>query len=263
MSHLKRFYFDGQPGCDPTNKGQPSGDPTNKGQPQADKIILDPAQSHHLKDVLRLKQGSDIEVFNSRGDLFLARVSAVGKDRVVLDILETRLGQTPQLHITVASAIPKGSRMDWLVEKAAELGASEFIPIITRRSVIRDADRKLHRWQNIAVAAAKQTGQNTLLHISPPVAFSRIISQASSYDLVLIAVPSAPEGSLEEMMEKSGNPRRILYLIGPEGDFTDDEVEQAVRAGFKSVRLPVASILRVETAAIALLAMIFYAVKKT
>ncbi|MFA5793914.1 MAG: RsmE family RNA methyltransferase [Candidatus Brocadiia bacterium] len=242
MNHLKRFYF--------------------YGQPQADKIILDQVQSHHLKDVLRLKQGSDVEVFNSRGDSYLARVAVLEKDRVVLDIMETRHVQAAQLHITVASAMPKGSRMDWLVEKTAELGASELIPVITRRSIVRDADRKLRRWQNLAVAAAKQTGQNTLLHIHPPMDFTDVVGQIANYDLALIAVPSAPDGSLEEMMQKSGNTRRILYLIGPEGDFTPEEIEQAVKAGFKEARLPVTSILRVETAAIALLAMIFYAVKK-
>lgn len=243
MSGIKRFYYEGRP--------------------QDGRIILDAKQSHHLKNVLRLRKNSQVEIFNNKGEGFTSRVAAIKDGVVELKVSGSSIKSASSLEITIATAIPKGGRMDWLVEKAAELGAKELIPLVTQRSIIKDVSGKLRRWQNLAVAAAKQTGQNNVLQVQPAVLFKNILPCASGYDLALIAVPSAAEGSLQEsiggsLSGKAGNIKRILYLIGPEGDFTGEEVKQAVDAGFKPVRLPVASVLRVETAAIALLAMLVY-----
>lgn len=248
MPGIKRFYYEGQP--------------------QDGKIILDVDQSHHLKNVLRLKKNSQVEVFNNKGEGFTSKVATINDGIVELKVISSNIKAASYLEITIATAVPKGGRMDWLVEKSAELGAKELIPLITHRSIIKETSAKLRRWQSLAVAAAKQTRQNNMLHVKQSVLFKDMLQCAGNYDLALIAVPTAPEGSLREIIGgslsgKAGNIKRILYLIGPEGDFTGEEVKQAVDSGFKPVCLSVTSILRVETAAIALLAMLMYAVKKT
>ena len=297
MPHLKRFYCaDAAPG---------------------DKIILDQAQSNHLKNVLRLKTGSTVEVFNSCNESFLAEVLSISpkggvdpalarKGWVELKILSeiTPSSNLPPIDITLACAIAKGSRMDWLVEKAAEIGLTRLIPIITERTVVhpvRDRSRlwrdrsketqhtnyighqndnilsntksnisngvkpnaysqnKIARWHKLAIAAAKQTGQNSVLAIDNPIPFRQLENIISYFSLSLIAAPNADK-YLPEVLEKGNltSKDKILYLIGPEGDFTKEEAATAIKWGIQPVRLPVNSILRVETAALTMLAMILY-----
>lgn len=287
MPHLKRFY------CATALEGG--------------KIVLDQSQSSHLKNVLRLKAHSMVEVFNNHNESFLAEVSTISsKGAVELKILSrtTPSSKLPVIDITLACAIAKGSRMDWLVEKAAEIGLTRLIPIITERTVVnpvRDRSRhrrdrvfisdppdrtectnitkspielenisngvkpdafsrnKIARWHKLAVSAAKQTGQNSVLTIDNPIPFHQLENIISDLSLSLIAVPNADK-YLPEVLEKSNltNKDKILYLIGPEGDFAPDEIATATRWGAQPVQLPVNSILRVETAAITMLAMLFY-----
>ena len=272
MPHLKRFYC-----ADAVIGG---------------KIILDQSQANHLKNVLRLKAhsfrtprcgiahglaaaSSTVEVFNNRNESFLAEVLSISpkggvdpalarKGWVELKILSeiTPSSKLPPIDITLACAIAKGSRMDWLVEKSAEIGLARLIPIITEHTVVKPdaaSKNKIARWHKLAVAAAKQTGQNAVLAIDNPVPFSQLANIITDFSLSLIAVPNADK-YLPEVLEKAnltgGN--KILYLIGPEGDFTKEEVATAIKWGIQPVRLPVNSILRVETAAVTMLVMLLY-----
>lgn len=289
MAHLKRFYSD----FDPADS----------------KITLDAAQSNHLKNVLRLKPGALIEVFNGQSKAFRAEIlPSPTKDQclVRLKLLSeiTAPAGPNRINITLACAIAKGNRMDWLVEKAAEIGLTRLIPLITERSVVhpvRDRFRiwrnrsketqhtnyighqnenilpntksnisngvqpdafsknKTARWHKLAVAAAKQTGQNSILAIDDPLNFNSLSGLIGDFTLALIGVPNADK-YLPETLEKANltSKSRILCLIGPEGDFTGKEITDAVKCGAQPVRLPVNSILRVETAAITMLAMLLY-----
>lgn len=248
MSHLKRFY------CADATAGA--------------KITLDRQESNHIKNVLRLKTGTTVEVFNSRNESFIAEVSGVSPNgNIELAVLSLTMASHPASsiptpNITLACAIAKGSRMDWLVEKAAEIGLNRLIPIITERTVVRPdsySKSKISRWHKLALSAAKQTGQNNILAIDNPVPFSQLESIISGFSLSLIAVPNA-EKYLPEALEKGNltGKDKILYLIGPEGDFTPKEIADALKWGAQPVRIPVNSILRVETAAITMLGMLLY-----
>jgi len=319
MSHLKRFYCESIP-------------------VPRDKLTLDSTQSHHLKNTLRLRLHSVIEIFNNHNESYLAEVSLIpSKGGVELKILSKTAPVTsfPVPNITLACAIAKGNRMDWLIEKTAEIGLTKLIPIITdrtvvkpyghaplERTIIRDKDKytgphpvqelvpleakpredknlseshtshsknasnglrsisvlqplsnglrspenlllhtkKMERWHKLAISAAKQTGQNSILDIAQPILFNSLGNLIKDFSLSLIAVPNADK-YLPEILESSDVYRetgKILYLIGPEGDFTPAETEQAINWGVKPVRLPVNSILRVETAAVTMLAMLLY-----
>jgi len=236
-----------------------------------DKIILDQAQSNHLKNVLRLKVHSMVEVFNDRNESFTAEVSAIpSKDGVELKITSTvtpkhsalQTLHSPLPDITLACAIAKGSRMDWLVEKTAEIGLTRLIPVITERTVVKPdacSKNKIARWHKLAVSAAKQTGQNSVLTIDNPISFHQLKNIIQDFPRSLIAVPNADK-YLPEVLGKcnlTGN-TKILYLIGPEGDFTKEEITTTIKWGVQPVQLPVNSILRVETAAITMLVMLLY-----
>ncbi len=251
MPHLKRFY------CD---SAAPGGI-----------IILDPAQSNHLKNALRLKTGATVEIFNSRNESYIAEIASISpKGPVELKILslatanhsESRIPNPESPSITLACAIAKGSRMDWLVEKAAEIGLTRLIPIITERTVVKPdvySRNKIARWHKLAISAAKQTGQNAMLAIDNPIPFRQLENIIQDFSLSLIAVPNTDK-YLPEVLEQDNlsEKTKILYLIGPEGDFTKAEITTAIKWGVQPVRLPVNSILRVETAAITMLVILLY-----
>ncbi|MFH0889297.1 MAG: RsmE family RNA methyltransferase [Planctomycetota bacterium] len=288
MSHLKRFYVDALS--------------PNKSFVTGDKVILDAAQSNHLKNTLRLKLHSTIEIFNNHNESYMARVSLIPqKGGVEVEILSEVTPKTIYVpDITLACAIAKGNRMDWLIEKTAEMGLTKLIPVITKRTVvkidglaplertmIRDKDKyisphavrelsnglrspenlllhnkKIERWHKLAISAAKQTGQNSILKVLPPLEFNSLGNLIKDFSLSLIAVPNADK-YLPEVLEKSNLSGKILYLIGPEGDFTPDEINAAMKWGVQPVRLPINAILRVETAAVTMLAMLLYHFGKT
>jgi len=265
MKHLKRFFC---PNIPPTGK-----------------IVLDAEQSNHLKNTLRLEITSEVEIF-SNNKSYLAKVASINNSGLVeLTIISRQDKELPLIlpEITLACAIAKGSRMDWLIEKTAELGLAKLIPLITERTIVRpEGLHKIDRWRKLAIAAAKQCGQDSILDITSPITFNNLkdtiitnsstgtVSHSDPYSakaerstknhaVSLIALPNA-ERYLPEVLKsqpKTGN-QKILYLIGPEGDFTPAEADKAVEWGAQPVRLPLNAVLRVETAAIAMLAMIFY-----
>jgi 16S rRNA (uracil1498-N3)-methyltransferase len=257
MSHPRRFYVPDM-GTSPIRK----------------RITLDSHQTHHLKNILRLKQESLVEVFDASNQCYLAKVLFSGKKKMTELVIISRKEAScfqQRADITLACAIPKGNRMDYLIEKVAELGLSKVIPLITDRTVVKinkdskNERHKIDRWHRLAISAARQTGQSSILQIAPAIPFASLEKVIKDFSLCLIAIPEANK-YLPEVLEKSNISGKILYLIGPEGDWTSDEVATALKWNFQPVRLPVNSILRVETAAVAMLAMLIYyygSVKKT
>jgi 16S rRNA (uracil1498-N3)-methyltransferase len=267
--------------------------------PAGDKAVLDKEQSRHLAKVLRLKTGDRVELFDKAGNSYEAQIISISES-VQLKILNQISNSQSAIRnwITLATAIPKGNRMDWLVEKCAELGLNKLIPMETKRSVVKDCGQaKINRWKKIAIESNKQCHQQYLMEISEILPFNKIIGSIEEtvrmgvhpggYDIKILASPEGEplkkyvirhaesfvghsersEESQETLPPKSIrgqgdklDKNRIIYLIGPEGDFTQDEVNEAKNAGFKAVQMPVGGILRVETAAAAMLAMLKYIV---
>ena len=225
--------------------------------PQAwrlDRLALDAAEAHHALDVLRLKAGDRITVFNGRGMEVLAEIAEFDKQGAKLRVVQKH--QTPPLPcaITLGQAVPKGKNMDLIVEKATELGAVAIAPLLSERTVVQastgEAERKGQKWQRVAVEAAKQCGQNWLPTVHLPRTPKDFFQAAEAFDLMLIA--SLQPGSLpikRVLGELKTKPSKVLILVGPEGDFTPAEISMAVSKGCRPVTLgPI--ILRTETAAI-------------
>ena len=224
-------------------------------------IHLDRGESHHATAVLRLKQGCQVELFDGRGGGAVGRIAAISRREIVI-LLERLLPKIERLgtDIHVAFSVPKGRRLDWLLEKATELGAAALEPVIFARSVAGGDEMtsaKRRRWQGICIAAAKQCRNNFLPALVAPARFDEYLAAAGGDDVLkLLGDPSGDALSLPEAMSNfpaaaAAGPIRIL--VGPEGALTAQEQSAAIDGGFYPVRLG-GTILRSETAAVALLA---------
>jgi 16S rRNA (uracil1498-N3)-methyltransferase len=210
------------------------------------RMTLEGDEARHLIRVRRVGLGETVELFDGRGSAFRAEVSALGRDRVEMTILGfAPAGRPVACGLTLATAVPKGDRFDWLVEKATELGVARLIPLVTERSVVDPRSAKLDRLRRLVIEAAKQCNRDILMDLDPPTPWARLVGSVATGVKLLAhpgGLPVAASGAVR------GSP--VILAIGPEGGFTDGEVDQAVGAGWRTVDLG-PTILRVETAGLA------------
>lgn len=219
-----------------------------------DRLTLDSAEAHHAVDVLRLKTGDRITVFNGEGAE--AEAEIVKANRHGAELRRVSLHKTAPLacRITLGQAVPKGKNMELIIEKATELGAAGIVPILSERTVIRGTEddhvRKQHKWQRVAMEACKQCGQNWLPKVHTPKMPKAFFESAEKYDLMLIASLQTDALPLKKLLAEHGKkPANVLILVGPEGDFTPAEISMAKSHGCRPLTLgPI--ILRTETAAL-------------
>lgn len=217
-------------------------------------IIEDKIQLHHIKDVLRLKLNERVIVFDEKGNEYNCLITKISSS-IVLNI-QARLPALKEQkgpQITVACALPKNSKFDDIVDKLTQLGVSRIIPLETERVVIKlDKDKKIarqKRWERIALSSSQQSKRTILPVIEAIKDIKQALSESASFDLKLIPTLSGEQRSLKEIFARP-KPKNILILVGPEGDFTAEEVGLAEKAGCIPVSLG-DLVLRVETAAIA------------
>jgi 16S rRNA (uracil1498-N3)-methyltransferase len=215
--------------------------------------IEDAGQLHHLRDVLRLRAGDAVAAFDGRGREYDCVIAQLSKNRAVLTVRSKKQAEAAGAGLTIACAIPKKSGMDDIVDALTQLGVEAIVPMLTARVIVRlDGPKKearLGRWREIARRAAEQSGRSGLPRVAPVTAIEDVIAGSGDFDLKLVPALSGERKHLREVAAGS-KARRILVLIGPEGDFTPPEVALARDAGFIPVSLG-ANILRVGTAAVA------------
>ncbi|MBI4341933.1 MAG: 16S rRNA (uracil(1498)-N(3))-methyltransferase [Candidatus Omnitrophica bacterium] len=222
-------------------------------------ILTDPQELHHLLRVLRVKSGDQVECFDGAGNRFLGRVSRCRVREVVVTLERRWQEPMPVLRVTLAQALIKPDRFEWAVQKATELGVDRIVPLMAARTVVRlradEADRKRLRWERIAREAATQCGRATLPQLDAPQPFAAFAAGLDASRPALVATLAVPTRPLHEAWD--GSAGSITIAIGPEGDFTQDEVRLAQRHGAAAVSLGIYT-LRSETAALAALAMVQY-----
>jgi 16S rRNA (uracil1498-N3)-methyltransferase len=231
-----------------------------------DALSLSGAEAHHARDVLRMKRGDRAVLFNGRGREITAEIVDLSGDEVRLRRLQET--ETPPLRcrVTLGQAIPKGNNMDLIVQKAVEIGAAEIAPLISERTIVdlgpKEAEQKKTKWQQIAIEAAKQCGQNWLPQVHAPRKLKDFFSHAGSFDLRLIGSLQPDAIHLKKIVadysdQHRDRPKNVLMLVGPEGDFTPAELALAKTNSCLPITLgPI--ILRVETAAIYCLSVLSY-----
>ena len=207
-------------------------------------VTLDGPEAHHLSNVRRFEPGDAVTLFNGDGREYAAEVVAVDRKRATLHVRAVLdLSRESPVNLTVASALPKGDRADYLVEKLTELGATHFVPLVTVRSVVVPKASTVEKLARVVIEASKQCGRNRLMTVAPPMPWRDFLSDRNGVQLILhtsgggpVAPPSSAVG--------------VTVAVGPEGGFTPEEVAAALEAGRAVLSLG-PRVLRVETAAVA------------
>jgi 16S rRNA (uracil1498-N3)-methyltransferase len=216
-------------------------DPADLARGEGAELHLDPIRGRRLRDVLRLRIGATLAVFDGQGREHEGRVTAMTGNAVTLTLgaALTPLPEPP-VPVVIVCAFPRSSRGDWLVEKATELGVVQLVPLEADRSVMHPGEGRIERWQRIAVEAAEQCGRACIPFVG---------GEAPSDALHIVADPEAGD-SIRDCFDRLGAvPRAVAVHIGPEGGWTDDELSALDARGALRVSLG-PRLLRVETAAI-------------
>src|SRR6266545_5036499 len=220
-------------------------------------LTLAGSEAHHARDVLRARVGDKVVLFNGRGREITAEIVDLANDEIALRKLHEAETPPLQCRIVLGQAIPKGKNMDLIVQKAVEIGAAEIAPIISERTIVdldrTEAGQKQEKWQQIAIEAAKQCGQNWLPQVNLPQKLKDFFAHAGNFDLRLIGSLQPDAVHLKKILsdyveQHRDRPKNVLMMVGPEGDFTPAELALAKMHGCLPITLgPI--ILRVETAA--------------
>jgi 16S rRNA (uracil1498-N3)-methyltransferase len=220
-------------------------------------VDLPDTVAHHLH-VVRQQAGDELVLFNGDGGQARARLVEIGKRRasaevLALDAVDVEL----PFRVTLAQGLPEGSKMDWIVEKAVELGAAGIVPLAAQRSVVRlsgeRADKRLAHWQGVVVSASEQCGRNRLADVAPVQDFHRWLGQDADGGTRILLSPHA-DASLAQWA-RATPARDVTVLVGPEGGFTDQEEDAARAAGALALSMG-PRVLRTETAGLAALAIL-------
>jgi 16S rRNA (uracil1498-N3)-methyltransferase len=220
--------------------------------------LLTGDEARHLSQALRVKPGETVTVFDGCGCRAAAEVLTVSRDHVSLMIGEAVSPAPPLPAITLAQAIPKGKNMDLIVQKAVELGVAAIQPLVTKNTIVHPGEGKSDKWRRTALEACKQCGQDTLPQIADPLPFDRwLASPAEAPGLKIIASLAPGARLLRDVLHDHPETRAATLLVGPEGDFTAEETNAALAAGFLPVSLG-DIVLRVETATLFCLSALRY-----
>jgi 16S rRNA (uracil1498-N3)-methyltransferase len=226
--------------------------------------VLTGDEAKHLSQVLRIKAGETVTVFDGCGRRAEAEVLSVSRDHVSLKLGESITPPPPLPAITLAQAIPKGKNMDLIVQKAVELGVARIQPLVTKNTVVQPGEGKSDKWRRTALEACKQCGQDTLPDIAEPLPFDRWLAHsgagvppAANHFRIIASLAPGARPLRETLRTHPTTTTSATLLIGPEGDFTPEETQAALTAGFLPVTLG-NIILRVETATLFCLSALRY-----
>lgn len=230
---------------------------------KGNKVYMQGADVNHMKNVLRMKPGEDVRINDGMGKTYLCCISAYEEKGAVLDIFKELDAETElPSRIVLFQGLPKGDKMEWIVQKAVELGAYSIVPFAAKRSVVKldekKAAKKQERWQAIAKGAAEQSGRSIIPEVRKVMTFAEALEAAKKLDVLLI--PYELEQGRKETVKIIGNitpGQSVGIFIGPEGGFEEEEVDRAKEAGACPVTLG-KRILRTETAGLTALSILMY-----
>lgn len=213
-------------------------------------ITLEESAANHVARVLRLKPGAPLRLFDGRGGEYEATLSSIGKRSVEATVgIHHPIEIESTLSITLAQGIAKGERMDYVVQKAVELGVQRIAPLLTEHCAVNLSgerlEKRIRHWQAVVISACEQCGRNTVPEVLAPLTLDDWLGQPDD-SLRLVLDPRAAQG----LQDHSPNTQGISLLIGPEGGLSEDEITRAKAAGYHGLRLG-PRILRTETATLA------------
>ena len=229
----------------------------------AERLVAEDDEAHHLIHVLRVRPEQPIVAFDGAGRSADCEIESIQKHRVELRVVQQREHARAAVQITLVQAVPREQKMDLVIQKAVELGVGAIVPVLTRHSLVRlhkeAGEAKQARWDRIAINAAKQCGSVWLPVFSPVQALSDFLAGPRGYDLFLTCSLEPDARPLREVIQtaRGQSPRSIAFLVGPEGDLSQEERAAVRHAGARPVTFG-ELVLRTETAALYALSVLKY-----
>jgi 16S rRNA (uracil1498-N3)-methyltransferase len=218
-------------------------------------VIITGSDYWHIVKVLRLKPGHEVVLFDETSFEHVGRIIEINKTDLRVEILtSTKVNVESDTKITLLQGIPKGNKMDFIIEKATELGVHSIVPVVTERSQVRETNKAL-RWQRIAIEASKQCRRVTIPNIQDVIRFEDTEIYSSNSGLRIIFYEHSGSNLSDYIKSVSQPPTNVIIFIGPEGGFSESEINLAMEWGFSPVGLGPRT-LRTETAAIVAVALI-------
>lgn len=228
------------------------------------RIILDDSEDvKHITKVLRLAEEDILEICDGEKGIYTTKILSLSKTRIELKVLEKFFSDAePPIEVTLFQGIPKGTKMETIIQKCTELGIHSIIPLNTARTVVqlkgkKEEVKKIERWQKIAEEAAKQSKRGIIPQIGLPINFSQLQAVLPLFDLVIISYEKETELGLRRLLREKSGKKKIAIIIGPEGGFEETEIQLAKELGSMSVSLG-KRILRTETAGFVVLSTLMY-----
>ena len=215
--------------------------------------------ARHISSVLRMKKGEKIYINNKKNkEKFLAEIKEIKKDEVICLLLNKIESVESNIKVTLFQGMPKADKMEYIIQKAIELGVYEIVPVEMKNCIFKLKDnKKIERWQTIAESAAKQSKRNIIPKIRNAEKISELKNEIKNYDLVIIAYEDENKTTIKHILKDRNNLSNIAIVIGPEGGIDKSEVEELKKNGAVLATLG-KRILRTETASVAMLSMILY-----
>ncbi|TXK84093.1 16S rRNA (uracil(1498)-N(3))-methyltransferase [Paenibacillus sp. N3.4] len=242
--------------------------PPEQFQPSMNTVTIEGDDAHHLQRVMRADLGDKVICSNGVDREVLVRIMELDKTRVTAEIVEELpMNAESAVQVWIAQSLPKGDKMELIIQKGTEIGAARFLPFLSERTIVQyDAKKEAkrsERWQKIAKEAAEQAHRNRVPLIESVYSWKQLLARAKEADVAWICYEKEDGQQLKPVIQealaagKLGQGKQVLIAVGPEGGFTEQEIKQAEEAGFRSVSLG-ARILRTETAAMVGLTCLFY-----
>ena len=220
------------------------------------RLTVEGSAGNHIVRVLRSRLGDELTLFNGRGGEYGASIDEIRRDTVQVSVREHRDQEREStFELTLAQGISRGERMDWVVQKATELGVTRIVPLFTERSMVhldeKQALKKVQHWRGIAVSACEQCGRNVVPEIEAPIALHGLLEKPVGRGILVLLSPTGEK----RIADIAGGPGGATVLIGPEGGLAQVEQDAALRSGFTAVRMG-PRVLRTETAAVCALTLL-------
>lgn len=227
------------------------------------RAVITGADVNHIRNVLRMKPGEAVRISDGRGGCYEGVIETLESHEVTVRLTEGKTESTElPIEAVLFQGLPKGDKMEWIIQKCTELGVRAIIPVQTGRSVVKldekKADAKVKRWSAIAESAAGQSKRMLIPQVRPVINFKQAMSEAAAFDIKLIPYENARGMEYTRSCVRQIKPGdRVAFFVGPEGGFSEEEIGEAKAVGFVPITLG-KRILRTETAGISLLSMLAY-----
>lgn len=225
------------------------------------KVIINNEDAAHIVKVLRAKIGDELTVCDGRGIDYTVKISVLDKKEIVCDVISQEKSDTESnIKITLFQGLPKASKMEYIIQKATELGVVRIVPCVMARCVVKLSDgteKKLERWRRVAYEAAKQSGRGVVPEVTDPVEFDRALTMLKENDVYFAPYECEENTTLRSVLEKAEGAKTVGFMIGPEGGYDLSETDRLQKEHISTVTLG-KRILRTETAGEAVAAMVMY-----